>query len=129
MKSTGKGVITAILIVQLIPLVLFPPDAFSPDSQEWWLPVLLAIMVIIAIVELLVRHGTSVWPWNLMAFAQGFNVIGRLMMLWPHATFNLAGENFLNWPYIVLTLVSIILSLFLLTYIERPDVRMRVVNA
>ncbi len=120
-KSPGRGLISAILIAQLIPLVLFPPESFSPTSQEWWLPVLLAVLVIIAVVELLVRHGTAVWPWNLMAFAQGFNVISRLMMVWPHATFGAGGWNL---SYISFTLLSVVLSVAALLYLERPDVRM-----
>ncbi len=125
-KSPSQGLIRAILIAQLIPLVLFPPESFSPTSQEWWLPVLLAVLVITALVELLVRHSVAVWPWNLMAFAQGFNVISRLMMLWPHTTFGTGG---LNLPYIGLTLLSIVLSTALLLYLERPSIRMAILNA
>ncbi len=124
-KLPSKGLISTILIAQLIPLVLFPPSSFSPTSQEWWLPVLLAVLVVIAVVELLVRHGTAVWPWNLMAFAQGFNIISRLMLLWPHATFGAGGLNLL---YIGITLLSIVLSVALLLYLERPDIRMATQN-
>ncbi len=124
-KSPSKGFISAILIAQLIPLVLFPPESFSPSSQEWWLPVLLAVLVIIAVVELLVRHSTAIWPWNLMGFAQGFNIISRLMLLWPHATFGAGG---LNWLYIGVTLLSIVLSVVLLSYLERPGVRMKLAS-
>ena len=35
------------LILQFIPLILFPPESFK--TQEWWLPVLLAVLVVIAV--------------------------------------------------------------------------------
>ena len=128
-KLPSKGFIRFVLLVQFIPLILFPPQSFSPDSQEWWLPALLALMVIFADVELLARRGTTTWPWNLMSFAQGFNIISRLMLLWPHATVISSGATGLNVPYILLTLLAIILSTALLLYVERPGVRMGLTNA
>src|SRR5690242_9255196 len=32
---TSRGAITALLILQMIALILFPPESFSVDSQEW----------------------------------------------------------------------------------------------
>ncbi len=124
--STNRGFISVLLIFQFIPLLLFPGSSFSPSSQEWWLPVLLAILAIVASLALVVRHSTAVWPWNLMAFSQGFNIISRLMMLWAHATVNAGGAPALNTPYIFLTLLAMFLSAFLLLFLERPDVRMTV---
>ncbi len=124
--STNRGFISVLLIFQFIPLLLFPASSFSPSSQEWWLPVLLAILAIVASLALVVRHSTAVWPWNLMAFSQGFNIISRLMMLWAHATVNAGGAPALNTPYIFLTLLAMFLSAFLLLFLERPDVRMAV---
>ena len=116
--------ITAILVSQIIPLLLFPPESFSPNSQEWWLPVLLAVMVVAAVVELLARNSRKVWPWHLMIFAQGFNIISRIMMLWAHATVTVGGATVLNLPYITLTMVAMIWSAVLLWYFELPEVRM-----
>ena len=80
---TSRKAIVAVLILQLIPLVLFPPESFS----------------------------------------QGFNIISRLMMLWPHATKTVGGATVANMPYILLTFVAIGLSVFLLWYSELPEVR------
>ncbi len=121
-------VIIAVLLLQFVPLVLFPPASFSPTTQEWWLPVVLAGLVLWADLELIVRRNTQVWPWNLMAFSQGFNIISRLMMLWPHATVTVNKANTLNVPYIALTFASMALSAFLLWYQELPDVRLGLVR-
>lgn len=121
---TTPPMIAAILVVQLIPLVLFPAESFSPSTQEWWLPALLAVMVIIADIELIVRRGSTLWPWYLMSFAQGFNIISRLMMIWPHATVAVGKEFALNPPYIVLTAISLACSAFMLWYMELPETRL-----
>ncbi len=125
---TTRGMIVLILILQIIPLILFPLDAFSPQSQEWWLPAMLVVMVLVADFEIIVRGGMEVWPWTLMFFAQGLNIISRLMMLWPHAVKSAGGNLVLNLPYIVLTLLSIALSTFILIYGEWPEVRATMVK-
>ncbi len=119
-----RPTITTVLIAQFIPLLLFPAASFAATSQEWWLPVLLAGMVVVADVELIVRRTTQVLPWNLLLFAQGFNIISRLMMLWGHATLTEGGATVLNLPYIVLTLAAMAMSAWLLWYLELPEVRL-----
>jgi len=115
--------IKLILILQFIPLLLFPPESFSTKTQEWWLPVLLAMLVVIAVIQLF-RHSLALWPWYLLSFAQGFNIISRLMMVMPHATRNDNGAQVFNTPYVVLTALSLVFSAFLLWYTELPEVRL-----
>jgi hypothetical protein len=126
---SSRSSITAVLILQVIALALFPPESFAANSQEWWLPVLLCVMMIIADVELIARRSDKSWPWYLISFANGFNIISRIMMLWPHATVNVDGANVANLPYIALTLVSMAISTFMLTYTEWPEVRMGLLKA
>ncbi len=120
-----RRAIVGILILQVIPLLLFPPDSFAANSQEWWLPLLLAIMVVTADLQLLVWRSPAVWPWHLMIFAQGFNIISRIMMLWAHATQTVGSATVLNLPYLAFTLVAMAWSAFLLWYLELPEVRLR----
>jgi hypothetical protein len=116
--------IIAVLVVQLIPLVLFPAQSFAPTTQEWWLPVLLAVMVVVADVYLIVLRSPAPWPWYLLSFAQGFNIISRLMMVWPHSA-TLVGKVWVFNPlYVVLSVISILMSAVILWYTELPDVRM-----
>jgi hypothetical protein len=119
-----KPTIITILILQFIPFVLFPPSSFVITSQEWWLPIVLALFALIAIFQLLARKSLAAWPWYLIGFAQGFNVISRLMMLMPHATMNVNGAQVFNAPYTILSLLSITLSWLMLFYIEKPEVKM-----
>jgi len=125
--ATRKFIVT-MLTTQVVPLLLFPPESFSPNSQEWWLPVLLVVMIAAANLEVLVRGGRTLWPWHLMIFAQGFNIISRIMMMWAHATVTRAGGTVINVPYLALTLIAMAWSAFLLWYWELPDVRLGVVR-
>jgi hypothetical protein len=118
-----RQVIIAILCLQFIPLILFPPASFQLTSQEWWLPVLLAVIAMIGVFQLVFRHSVESWPWYLISFCHGFNIIIRLMMLLPHITRNDNGAQVFNAPYFFLTVASILLSTLVLLYTELPDVR------
>lgn len=120
---TKRSMISVMLILQFVPMILLPPDSFSSKTQEWWLPVLLAVLTIIAIIQIF-RRSVAVWPWHLISFSQGFNIISRLMILFPHATYNLDGNQYFNTTYVVLSLLSMAFSVFLLWYMELPEVRM-----
>ena len=115
--------IILILIFQFIPIILYPPESFDPTSQEWWLPALLAILAAVAVFQIIFRNSLVVWPWHLLAFAHGFNIISRLMMLMPHATVIVDGQQVLNLPYVISTLVAMGLSQFILWFAELPEVR------
>ncbi len=119
-----RGVIVPIFLLQIIPILLFPPESFSPKTQEWWLPALLVIMIVLADVQLIFGRGNPPWPWHLMSFAQGFNIISRLMMVWPHASITYKGVTELNGGYIALTVISVAASAAMLWYTELPEVRM-----
>jgi hypothetical protein len=124
----SRGLIIPFLFLQLIPLILFPPESFTLKTQEWWLPVLLAFFTVLGTVELVIRHNPEPWPWYLIAFSQGFNIISRLLMLMPHITANVNNTQVFNTPYVVLTTISVIISWFLLWYVEQPEVRMGIMR-
>jgi hypothetical protein len=115
--------IIVILLLQLIPLILFPIGVFQATSQVWWLPAILVICVLVADFQLIIRRSASVNPWLLIGFAQGFNVISRLMMVWPNATLTTAAGTAVNWVYVILTIISIVASWWLLIYTEKPEIR------
>ncbi len=118
-----RSTIVPVILLQFIPFFLFPPASFSLTTQEWWLPVVLGAMVVIADVQIIFERGNSSWPWNLMSFAQGFNIISRLMLIWSHATITGNGITTLNLPYIGLTATAVFLSAIVLWYVELPEVR------
>ena len=120
----SPNAIRTILILQFIPLIMFPPSSYLATSQEWWLPLVLAVLVIVGVVQLIFRNSPALWPWYLISFAQGFNIISRLMMLMPHAFYNENGQQLFNTGYVIMTLLSMTFSALLLWYTELPEVRM-----
>jgi len=113
------------LCLQLIPLLIFPASSYSPETQEWWLPIVLSFLVILALVQLIFRKSQAAWPWYLLAFSQGFNIISRLMMLLPHVTKNSGGNQLFNTGYVIIAAIAILLSAFEIWYCELPEVRNR----
>jgi hypothetical protein len=125
-KALSAGVaVPVVLCLQVIPLLLLPPDSWSLSTQEWWLPVMLTAMVIVALVQLLGRRSRAGWPWAILSFAQGFNIISRLMMLLPHATNGPEGSLRFNALYVVFSVVAMLVSAFEIWYGELPEIRRR----
>jgi hypothetical protein len=121
--------IPILLCLQIVPLILFPASSYTLKTQEWWLPVLLSVLTIIALIQLLLRRSTAAWPWYLLAFSQGFNIISRLMMVLPHATVTgPGGELKANSAYLLIAFATMLFSAFEIWYSELPEVRQKVVS-
>jgi len=115
-----------ILCLQLLPLLVLPSTSYSLATQEWWLPAFLALLTVISLVKILMRRSIAAWPWYLMAFSQGFNIISRLMTLFPHATVLVDGKGLVaNGEYIAIAIGAMLFSAFELWYSELPEVRQR----
>jgi hypothetical protein len=126
---SAKGVIPVLMCLQVVPLLLLAPSSYSLKSQEWWLPALLTLLVIISLVQILIRRSQVSWPWYLVSFAQGLNIISRLMMLLPHATKNNEGVQDFNSVYVIIAIVAMLLSAFEIWYNELPEVRRNLLSA
>jgi hypothetical protein len=120
---TRPPLIPLLLCVQVVPLLLFPASAYSVKTQEWWLPALLTFLTALALVQLLLRRSHAPWPWYMLSFSQGFNIISRLMMLMPHVTIFVDGVERFYTSYVILSVASIVVSAAALWYDELPEVR------
>src|SRR5450759_364141 len=120
---SSRPVIVVLLIVQIIPLLLFPASSFLVTNQELWLPVAMVMMTLIGFFYIVVRRSRTDWPWYLMSFAQGFNIISRLLMFMPHTTYYDSGKQIFNTAYVIMTLIAMVWSAFYLWYSEWPEVR------
>lgn len=121
--SSARPLVWVLCLVQFIPLLLFPPSSFSPSSQEWWLPVLSALLALVGALQLMVRRSSQAWPWYVLSFAHGINIISRLMLFLPRATVRVEGDLRFNTLYVVLAVASMLISAFYLWYLERYEVR------
>jgi len=124
---TSRFMIPVLLCLQIIPLVVFPFSSYTLKTQEWWLPVLLALLTIISLVQILLRRSLAPWPWYLLSFSQGFNIISRIMMLLPHATHSgEGGAQVANGTYIIIAFAAMLFSGFEIWYGELPEVRQKI---
>jgi hypothetical protein len=123
-----RNIAIIILILQIIPLVIFPPASYAPTNQEWWLPVILGVLAMVSVVQLLAGKTNPLWPWLLMGFAQGFNIISRILMIFPHITHNVNGTQVFYTSYVLIGALAVALSLFVLWYTELPEIRMILVR-
>ncbi len=124
-----RGVIPVVMCLQVVPLLIFPSSSWSVKTQEWWLPVLLTFLVVISLVQLLVRKSQAIWPWYLVSFAQGVNIISRIMMLLPHTTVNNEGTQVFNSGYFIVAVVAMLFSAFEIWYNELPEVRKKLLSS
>jgi hypothetical protein len=122
---SGPRLVYVIMCLQVAPLLLLPGESWSLKTQEWWLPVMLTVLVVYALVQLLIRRTRSMAPWYILSFAQGFSIISRLMMLLPHATITVGKIQRFDLPYVLLAFVSICLSWLWIWYCDLPEVRNR----
>ena len=123
----ARAVIPVLMCMQVVPLLVFPASSYLPTSQEWWLPVVLSALVVVSLVQLLVRRSLAPWPWYILSFAQGLNIISRLMMLMPHAMVNVKGNMSFNSGYVVITVCACLFSAFEIWYCDLPEVRNRMI--
>ncbi|HWR65536.1 MAG TPA: hypothetical protein VN364_05415, partial [Bellilinea sp.] len=120
--------VAILLFVQILPLMIFPLEIFNSSSQQWWLPLLLTILALFAVVKIVFQRTTELWPWYLVSFSQGFNIISRLMMLMPHATKNAGGVQVADFAYLITNIVAIIISFGYIIFSELPEVRLSLLN-
>ncbi len=113
-RRSRPPVVTVVALLQFIPVLMFPPDMLLSVNPLYFLaPVVLFVFMGWAMLTLQ-RWGTT-----LCIFVQGFNVIGRFLVLFPNAM----GEEGANWAFIFTSLVSVALSSAILYAIDRPNVQ------
>lgn len=120
---TNKTFLTVMLLIQFIPLLAFTGEAYDLKGQVWWLPAFLAVLVLVALFKIIVRGTYASWPWNLIGFAHGFNIISRLMMYFGHLVSQNGEAVVFNWDYAVIGVIAMLWSGFMLWMIEFPEVK------
>jgi len=111
-----------IYLFQIVPLLIFPPETLKAG-----IIVVGILVVVFALLGYGLWRGRN-WALSLSLTLQGFNVIIRLLMLFPNALMRTSGGGFVyDLAYIALSVVSIALSSFFLLRLDRPDVRSTIV--
>jgi len=113
MEKSRPIEVTLVAILQFIPALTLPPTMLLSIN-----PVLLivpfAFFAFLAWAMLTLRR----WSITLCIFVQGLNVIARLLIMFPQAV----GEGGADWPFVITSLVGIVLSSVILYVIDQPKV-------
>lgn len=119
-------VLQKILLFFVLPFIapmLLPPRFYDPSVGG---PILL-LAVLLGVSAVLI--GPFLWfgrstALTLAIFIQGLNVIIRLMMLFP----NLYKQGVYDIPWLITSVLSLGLSLYLVLRLDRTDVRVTLVT-
>jgi hypothetical protein len=106
-----------ILLFFVLPAIaplLFPPNIL----QGAWYAIVLVILLFAALGYALTRRRLTAL--TLSIFLQGLNVIVRLMMFYPRA---MTPDGTPQWMFIITSVLSIALSLYLVLRLDRVDIR------
>jgi len=115
MKTSER--VLLFFILPIIGPLLYPPKALLEG-----LPAVLAAVVVFVVIGVLIWRGRSL-ALTFGIFIQGFNVIVRLMMFFSTAvTRSGSGVIRVDILYIVLSVLSIAISLWVLLRLDRVDV-------
>jgi len=106
-------------VLPIIAVIFYPPQSLISG----WL-ILPIVLVLFGLFGYLLLRGNST-VLTLVIFLQGMNVIIRLMMLFPHIIQLGGGIDFM---YVAMNVLGIILSLYLLLRLDRIDVRATMVT-
>jgi len=105
--------ILAIIVLQFIPLLLYPPAMLI---SGW--AAALVVVVVFAILGFFLAKG-KLWALSMSILLQGLNIVVRIMMLFP----NSIRIGVWNVPYLVTSLAAIVLSVWFLLRLDKPDIR------
>jgi len=114
MKKSRPAVVTLTAILQFIPAFMLPPELLLSVNPALFL-VPLAFFAFLGWAMLTLKR----WAMTRCIFVQGFNVIARVLMLFPQAF----GEEGADWPFVTTSLAAVVLSSVILYVTDRPSVQ------
>lgn len=117
MEKPKSRVVTIVAILQFIPPLILPPSMFASLN-----PVLILMLAGILTVFGLLAWGLFTyrgWARILTTFVLGFNVIIRLLILFPNAV---RPDGEVDVAFILTSVISIAFSAALLYSIDKPDI-------
>jgi peptidoglycan/LPS O-acetylase OafA/YrhL len=118
MKNRLPLGLIAVAVLQVIPLLILPPTAYSGVSPV--LGMMAAGVCVLLGVYLLRRHN---WSRVATIFTQGVNIIVRILIMVAHAVPGGKAGGPLDWWLLGTCMVSIALSAAILYYMDLPDVQ------
>jgi hypothetical protein len=118
-KKTRPLLIIFIAIVQIIPILLLPPEVLLSVNRLFLLgPVVVFALLGWALLTLRPLART------MTIFLQGFSIIVRLLVAMARVVPSKAAGTPADTPLLVTSLLSIVLSTLILYYVDKPDLQL-----
>ncbi len=119
MKKSRPVLITIIALLQMIAVVIIPPNTLG--SGSWLLPV-----VLLPIFGLMGWALFTLRPLGrtLTIFVQGINIIVRVLITMARVVPSKAPGTPADLPLLISSLVSVILSTLILFYVDQPEMQL-----
>jgi hypothetical protein len=114
-KVSGRRLVFFVAIFQFIPLLLYPPEILLSISPVF---LVIAVLLLVLVGWQLIRGRA--WAPIFSTFLQGFNIITRLIALFPHALID-EGAGGLNYSFLITGVLAILLSVCFLYLLGRPE--------
>ena len=119
MAKSRPVLLTAIALLQVVPIVLLPPKMLQTASPLLLLPPLV-LFAVLAWALLTWRPAGR----TMTIFAQGFNIIVRVLITMSHVVPSKKAGTPADVPLLVTFLVSIALSVLILFYVDQPEMQL-----
>lgn len=119
MQKKRPVLVTVIAVVQIVPILLVPPDLLLSINRLVFL-VPLAIFAVLGW-ALLILHPVGRL---LTIFLQGFNIIVRLLIAMARFVPSKKAGTPADVPLLVTSLLSIALSTLILFYVDKSDTQL-----
>lgn len=115
-----KRFLLPLILLQIIPIIIFPLETITAGISIFGF-----IALLFALLGFGIWRGRA-WALTMSIFLQGFNIIIRMMMLFPHAI----RDDGRGWdiPYICMAIISMAISGWFLIRLDKPDVRSLIVG-
>ena len=114
--SRVKLPLAALLVLQVIAVIVYPPAFFQRAPQAVVLPPALLLLFVLAIVGLNTRSLSAEGARTLLIFVQGLNILMRLITLLPNL--KTSAGNW-AWGLLIAQLIGMGLSWFTMLALER----------
>lgn len=117
-KRRAPTVLVIVALLQVLPLLVLPPDMYRGIGLPLWL-------VVAALFGLLGFYLLRLREWARVAsnFVQGLNIIVRLLTLLSN-TVPYGRDAQLDAMFLATSLVSMLLSAIVLYFIDQPDIQL-----
>jgi len=112
--------LVALLVLQALAIIIYPPSFFQQAPQAAVLPPALLVLFILALVGINTQTLSLFGGRSLLIFVQGVNTVVRLMTIFPNLK---TPSGDMAWALLVCQLLGLALSWYAMAALERRSLQ------